>query len=166
MKPYELVIAEAACWGCRTCEVACRQEFNLDGATQRITVDGDESEDPAGGPQFTFRVTLCRHSDEPPRADSCPEGAILRRDDGIVVLTEALCSGCRACVDSCPYDAIAFDEEQQVARKCNLCHHRVDQGLMPACADNVCLSHCIYFGSPEEIEARRPKARAKQTSHL
>jgi len=44
-----------------------------------------------------------------------------------------------------------------VARKCNLCHHRVSHGLMPACADNVCLAHCIYFGSPEQIEAQRRK---------
>jgi len=29
---------------------------------------------------------------------------------------------------------------------------RVDQGLIPACADNVCLAHCIYFGNPDEIK--------------
>jgi hypothetical protein len=28
---------------------------------------------------------------------------------------------------------------------------------MPACADNVCLAHCVYFGSPEDIEAQRLK---------
>jgi Fe-S-cluster-containing dehydrogenase component len=81
----------------------------------------------------------------------------VQREDGIVVLTEELCSGCQACMDACPYEAIAFDAEQSVARKCNLCHHRVDHGLMPACADNVCLAHCIYFGSPEDIEAQRRK---------
>ena len=42
-------------------------------------------------------------------------------------------------------------EEKQKALKCNLCHHRVDQGLLPACADNICLAHCIYFGDPDEI---------------
>jgi Fe-S-cluster-containing dehydrogenase component len=87
----------------------------------------------------------------------CPEEAIVRRKDGIVVLTEELCNGCQACMDSCPYDAVAFDEERSVARKCNLCHHRVDQGLIPACADNICLSHCIYFGSPEDIAGQRQK---------
>lgn len=157
MKPYELVIDEKACWGCRTCEVACMQELNIDGAVQIITVDSDESEAPDGLPQFTFRVNVCRHCDEPPCADACPEEAIVRREDGIVVLTEELCNGCQACMDSCPYDAVAFDEERLVARKCNLCHHRVDQGLIPACADNICLSHCIYFGSPEDIEAQRFK---------
>jgi len=29
---------------------------------------------------------------------------------------------------------------------------RVYKGLIPACADNVCLAHCIYFGDPDEIK--------------
>jgi Fe-S-cluster-containing dehydrogenase component len=157
MKPYELTIDEDACWGCRTCEVACKQEFDLIYGVQLIAVEAQESEAADGRPQFTYRVNLCRHCDEPPCVDACPEGAITKRRDGIVVLDEKSCTGCRACMDSCPYEAIAFDEAGSVAHKCNLCHHRVSHGLMPACADNVCLAHCIYFGSPEEIEAQRRK---------
>lgn len=33
-----------------------------------------------------------------------------------------------------------------------MCHHRVDLGLLPACADNVCLAHCIYFGKADQAE--------------
>jgi Fe-S-cluster-containing dehydrogenase component len=62
-----------------------------------------------------------------------------------VVLDENNCSGCRLCVEACVYHAIAFDEEKGIAQKCNLCHHRVDNGLVPACADHVCLAHCIHF---------------------
>jgi Fe-S-cluster-containing dehydrogenase component len=157
MKPYELTIDEEGCWGCRTCEVACKQEFDLASGVQLIAVEEQESEAADGRLRFTYRVNLCRHCAEPPCVDACPEGAITKRKDGIVVLDDESCTGCRACMDSCPYDAIAFDEEGSVARKCNLCHHRVAHGLMPACADNVCLAHCIYFGSPEEIEAQRRK---------
>ena len=160
MKPYEMVIDEAACWGCLTCEVACKQEFDLNAGVRLVTVEGQESEDAEGRPEFTFRVNLCRHCDEPPCVDACPEDAITQREDGIVVLNDDICTGCEACIDSCPYDAIAFDEENSVARKCNLCHQRVDHGLIPACADNVCLAHCIYFGSPRDIEAQRRKRLA------
>jgi Fe-S-cluster-containing dehydrogenase component len=48
-------------------------------------------------------------------------------------------------MEACPYDAIAFDGDRDVALKCNLCFHRVDKGLVPACADNICPAHCIYF---------------------
>jgi Fe-S-cluster-containing dehydrogenase component len=100
---------------------------------------------------FHYRVNLCRHCDDPPCADACQDDAIRRRPDGIVVLDETLCTGCRACRDACPYDAIDFDETAGVARKCNLCHHRVDSGLRPACADNVCLAHCIHFGDRAQM---------------
>ena len=66
-----------------------------------------------------------------------------------------------------PYDAIMFDEEIGIARKCNLCYDRVTKGLYPACADNVCLAHCIYFGDPEEIEAaiaEKRRTRADRSS--
>jgi Fe-S-cluster-containing dehydrogenase component len=102
-----------------------------------------------GALYFQFRVGVCRHCDDPPCVSACPEQAIARRDDGIVVLDHERCTGCRMCMDECPYDAIAFDEQRGIARKCNLCHHRVEKGLIPACADNVCLAHCIHFGGRE-----------------
>jgi Fe-S-cluster-containing dehydrogenase component len=62
------------------------------------------------------------------------------------------CGSC--CIQACPYDAIAFDQKIGKIQKCNLCYHRVTYGLYPACADNVCLAHCIYFGDPAEIERK------------
>ena len=105
---------------------------------------------------FVFRISVCRHCDDPPCVDACPEEAIDKREDGIVVMEYEKCSGCEACIEACPYDAIAFDEDQGVAQKCNLCRHRVDQGLVPVCADKVCLAHCIYFGDPKEAPQGLP----------
>jgi tetrathionate reductase subunit B len=102
MRKYALLINNELCWGCKTCEVACKQENR--------TAEG------------------------------------VKRADGIVVMDDSLCTGCQACIEACPYDAIDFDHQKGIAQKCNLCHHRVDYGLIPACADNVCLAHCIYFG--------------------
>jgi NADPH-dependent glutamate synthase beta subunit-like oxidoreductase len=70
------------------------------------------------------------------------------------------CGSC--CIQACPYDAIFFDEYGAKAQKCNLCYNRVINGLYPACADNICLSHCIYFGDPAEIEEKiREKRKAR-----
>ncbi|MBW1945473.1 MAG: 4Fe-4S dicluster domain-containing protein [Deltaproteobacteria bacterium] len=164
MKTDELIIDHESCWGCRACEVACKQENRDPVGVRLIKVLEDGPRIIDGRLDFTFRVNACRHCDEPACVEVCPEEAISKRDDGIVVMDDEKCAGCRLCIDECPYDAIEFDSDRDVARKCNLCFHRVDNGLIPACADNVCLGHCIYFGDPDEIKreiaqkhARRPR---------
>ena len=145
MPKYEVVIDQHLCWGCRTCEVACKQENRAADGVKLISVQEPGAGLNDGRPDSVFHVNLCRHCDDPPCVQACPEEAIRKRDDGLVIMDYDLCSGCRACIDECPYEAIAFDKEKSIAQKCNLCHHRVDNGLIPACADNVCLAHCIHF---------------------
>jgi len=152
MKTYALEINHKACWGCLTCEVACKQENRAADGVKLISVSEEKPEMIDGKLNFVFRVNLCRHCDEPPCAGACPEEAITKRSDGIVVMDYGLCSGCQACIEACPYDAIDFDDEKGIAQKCNLCHHRVDRGLIPACADNVCLAHCIDFGDAKALK--------------
>jgi len=149
MKPYTLIIRHDHCWGCRTCEVACKQENGAPKGIRLISVWQDGPRMMDGRMNVMFRVNVCRHCEDPPCVDACPEEAISKREDGIVVMEDERCSGCESCVDACPYNAIDFDGSKGVARKCNLCHHRVDRGLIPACADNICPAHCIYFGDPD-----------------
>ncbi len=145
MKQVALKIDHELCWGCRACEVACKQEMNPPEGVALVRVLEDGPREENGRLHFVFQVKTCRHCDEPPCAEACPEGAIHKREDGIVVLDLEQCTGCQSCVEACPHDAIAFDAHLGIARKCNLCCHRVDKGLLPACADNVCLAHCIHL---------------------
>ena len=159
MSKYRLIIDDVACWGCMTCEVACKQEHNAPDGVKLISIFekglsavDDESD-------VIFQSNICRHCDDPACVESCPEGAIVQRDDGIVILNEETCTGCKICLDACPYQAVSFDAQNNVARKCNLCYHRIDNGLIPACADNVCLAHCIYFGDPDDIQRQIDEKR-------
>jgi Fe-S-cluster-containing dehydrogenase component len=145
MSGYEIEIDHALCWGCKTCEVACKQENRAPDGVKLICVEENGPRLNDDRLEFSFRVNLCRHCDDPPCADVCPEEAIQKRDDSIVVMDYDLCTGCQACMDACPYAAIDFDDERDIANKCNLCYHRIDKGLIPACADNVCPAHCIRF---------------------
>lgn len=163
MSNLKVVFDEKGCWGCRACEVACKQEnnpFAYDSYGPQkpesvcylsVREDGPKYVD--GKHDLIWRVTICRHCDSPPCAGACPEGAITKDGEtGIVLLDKQACSGCGACIDACPYDAITLHEATQKAMKCDLCYDRVINGLIPACADNVCLAHCVYFGDEKEID--------------
>ncbi len=145
MPKYALTIDHELCWGCRTCEVACKQEHHAPDGIRFIAIKEDGPRMIEDKLAFVYHVNVCRHCEAPECVDACPEEAIVKRDDGIVVLDEQICSGCQLCIDACPYDAIAFNTAKDIAQKCNMCHERVDKGLYPACADNVCLAHCIHF---------------------
>jgi Fe-S-cluster-containing dehydrogenase component len=151
MSRLAVVIDQASCWGCKACEVACKQENQVPGGVKLIHVGDNTPKKINGKLEFSFQVNTCTQCEAAPCIDDCPFAAITRRPDGIVVLDGDNCTGCRLCIDACPTDAIHYDQSQNLARKCNMCHHRVDQGLIPACADNICLARCIYFGDPEEI---------------
>jgi len=152
MKKYALKIAEAECWGCKACEVACKQEHKTSVDINFIKIIEEWGKKEDGSPDFIFRARICRHCENPACVDACPAEAIRKRDDGIVILDSDVCTGCGSCIEACPYNAISLDESQGKAKKCNMCYHRVDNGLIPACADNVCLAHCIYFGDARKID--------------
>ncbi len=80
-------------------------------------------------------------------------GATYKRPDGAVLIDKSLCIGCGKCIDACPYGVRSFDPfvkagkdpEKQAADKCDLCVHRLDNGLEPACV-NTCQGRARIFG--------------------
>jgi len=68
-----------------------------------------------------------------------------KRPDGIVDFDKSICIGCKACIAACPYDAIFINPEDHSAEKCNLCAHRLDVGLEPACVV-VCPTQALLVG--------------------
>lgn len=161
-----LVIDLERCIGCEACTVACQKEHQGTTGFMRVKTQDSPRKDLPGGVypllRMTFMPLVCNHCSRPPCADACPVGAIEKRGDGAVMLDQATCDGCRACLDACPYAAILFDDDKAVAEKCNLCAHRIDKGLAPFCVV-CCEGQALHFGNlndPDD-EAGRLAGRAR-----
>ena len=153
VKEYALIVNTEDCVGCSTCEVACKQEHNLSIGPRWIRVYPDGPRKIGSKLQLRYIVTHCIHCNRPSCKDVCPVNAISKRQDGIVIIDEKICNGCRDCIEACPLGVMQFDGERGVAQKCDLCVGRLDSGLQPACVA-ACPSHCIYFGDIKEITKR------------
>jgi len=92
-----------------------------------------------------IRSERCNHCDNPPCVFVCPCGASYKqKGTGIVLVDHNVCSGCKACIAACPYDA-RFIHPKGYADKCTFCEHRVKKGLLPGCA-STCPTKAINFG--------------------
>jgi Fe-S-cluster-containing dehydrogenase component len=93
---------------------------------------------------------LCMHCNEPECEKVCPTKATTKREDGIVIVDDTKCIGCRYCMQACPYGQRYYNEDLQpyfggpltifeevsygqhkrgVVRKCTFCSHRIDEGV-------------------------------------
>ncbi len=165
MQQLALIIDHYACYGCLACEVACKQENGADYGVKLIELREDGPRMMNGKLDFVYDVNACLHAacEDTPCIDVCPVDVIDITDEGIVVMESDDCIGCDVCVPECPTDAIRINKNLGVTEKCNLCRHRVAEGLIPACADNICLAHCIYFGEKAEIEEKIAAKRNTRT---
>jgi Fe-S-cluster-containing dehydrogenase component len=141
---YALVIDTTKCAGCGACKAACHLQNQLPGDASyiHILVKGTES-------NSRFVPVQCQHCAKPPCAKVCPAGATYRRDDGVVLVDQKLCVGCKYCEVACPYQARIFDEERGIAEKCWLCLDRVLEGKNPACVE-ACIMGARSFGRQDD----------------
>ena len=161
-----MLLDETKCMACRGCQVACKQwnqlpgeETGFDGTYQNpprlsaktwTLIQFIEPEDFDKNPRWLFRKQQCLHCTDASCAQVCPTGAIQKRENGIVYINQEICTGCKYCVQVCPFGVPHIDHESGMAMKCWLCMDRVENGMQPACA-KACPTGAIRFGKREEI---------------
>lgn len=149
---YGFVINNKTCIGCHACSVACKSENEVPLGVNRTWVKYVEKGEFPNS-RRTFQVTRCNHCANPPCVRICPVTAMYQRADGIVEFDPAVCIGCKACMQACPYDAIYIDPETHSAAKCHYCSHRTDIGLEPACVV-VCPTQSIIAGDLDDPNSK------------
>lgn len=141
MEKVTLIINKKDCMGCHACEVACKQEHRLGVGPRLVQVIEKISQ---------YVPIYCHHCSKPPCKEACPVDAISRNEQGIVLINNDLCIGCRDCIQACPFGAMQFDENSEVALKCDLCIDRLMENNEPACV-SVCPTGCIRFRQEKNI---------------
>lgn len=160
MKKPGFFVDSASCSGCKACQMACQDKNDLKGGRKwrRVYEIGGGGWRKDGQAWLADLVAYnlsiaCNHCEKPLCLDGCPSRAIVKRDDGIVIIDGSKCLGCRYCEWSCPYGAPQFDEDAGVMTKCDLCVDLVDQGGTPACV-RACPMRALDFGEIEDLREK------------
>lgn len=170
---WAMLVDIEKCIGCGSCVRACQKENDVpDGYYRtwieryRVTeVNGVESiqvDSPDGGKngfpavdipgaKEFFVPKMCNHCADSPCTQVCPVGATFESPDGVVLIDQKYCLGCRYCVQACPYGCRFIDPRTDTAQKCTLCYHRITKGLTTACCE-VCPT-----GARQLADLKNPK---------
>ena len=172
MKKWNLVIDCARCHDCNDCFLADKDEFvgndflpysvaqPWSGHRWRNIHRRERGQHPIV--QVCYLPKPCMHCDEPPCMKQAPEGAIYKREDGLVIIDPVKAKGHRELVNTCPYGAIWWNEEAQVAQKCTGCAHLIDAGWTETRCSQVCPTDAIKFYLANDEEMARIAANPCQ----
>jgi Fe-S-cluster-containing dehydrogenase component len=155
------------CIGCDSCSIACKSENNTrplsspmpfkngrgvlpDHVSYRWVVKKEGGVYP--NPSLTFVTSACNHCKHPACLASCPvvPNAISKRDDGIVLINQDDCIGCKNCIQACPYGAPQFNSQTEKVEKCTFCVHRLEAGFLPACV-TTCVGNALHLVEDFEV---------------
>jgi sulfite dehydrogenase (quinone) subunit SoeB len=171
-KKLGLVIDLDTCVGCHACAVSCKQ-WNAGGIAGPLTDEQPYGKDPSGvwfnrvhsyeiaatsacastgsiaaeaaQPAMTLHFPRsCLHCETPACVTVCPTGASYKRaEDGIVLVDEDKCIGCKLCSWACPYGAREYSAVEGVMKKCTLCVDRIYNEQLPeADRQPACVQAC------------------------
>ncbi len=129
--------------------------------------------------KITILPMLCQHCENPPCCDVCPTGASFRREDGIVMVNQHTCIGCRYCMMACPFKARSFVHENLTEQltnaprgkgcveSCNFCVGRLDAGKEMTTCEEACIDEghqAISFGNLANTSSRVNKSLKNSSS--
>jgi Fe-S-cluster-containing dehydrogenase component len=174
MARYGLAIDLNRCTGCYACIVACKSENSTLPGVSWIRIDEKEEGE---FPRVTrsYVPMFCMQCSEMPCAQVCAAGAITQGDGGIIFIDQesCICGDVKPCLAACPFEVLVDNQGKRsyfpdyltpheeeayaphhsaVVEKCNLCHHRISAGLLPACVQ-TCPTQAMIFGDLDEKQS-------------
>ena len=164
------------CTACKACSVACKAWNDLPAEKTQL-IKGYQSQGnftpttwtymslhekyENGKMNWLFFKHQCFHCADPACMKVCPVGAISKTaESGYTLIDQEKCIGCGYCTIACPWGVPKTDPEKKKTSKCTGCIDRVENGILPACAQ-TCQPGAIQFGEHAEMLAKA-KARLEE----
>jgi len=165
-RKFVMVVDLAKCANARKCVDACQEGHYLPKDHEWIKIYYMKDA-PNSAPYWFPRP--CFHCDNPMCVSVCPVGATYKRSDGIVLVDNERCIGCKFCMTGCPYSARVFHwkkpeveqpdveyspetnvpAEEGTVGKCVWCADLLRKNKLPRCV-SACPMGAIYFGDQVE----------------
>ena len=160
-KQRYLVIDVNLCHDCNNCFIACKDEFAMNEWLPYSKAQprhghrwmNIERKERGQFPRIdcVFLLMPCQHCQDASCVKENPD-CIQRRDDGVVLIDPAKAKGKKGVLESCPYGAIYWNEEEDIPQKCTMCAHLLDKDWdMPRCAHS-CPTGAMAFYTLEKAE--------------
>ncbi len=167
-KKFVMVVDLSRCKNARKCVSACQKWHYRPEDKEWLTVK--LMKDSEKGAPYWF-PKQCFHCDNPPCVKVCPVNATFKRQDGLVLIDNERCIGCKFCMAACPYSTRVFNWNDPVipdevknqpysaetgvpakvgtVEKCDFCPDRAREGQLPPCVE-ACPNGVFYFGDENE----------------
>ena len=165
MKKWNLLIDVAKCFNCNCCTLACHDEYHDNehpGVAAGMPKHGQnwfriEQRETGVVPmvEVSYLPTTCNHCDDPPCLAAAHDGAVVKRDDGIVIIVPEKARGQRQIVDACPYGAVYWNEEKQLPQAWPFDAHLLDQGWKRTRGAQACPTRAMQVLQVEDAEMKR-----------
>lgn len=169
MKKWNMIIDVAECTNCQLCTLSAMDEYvgnDWPGYAAPMPKHGhrwiDILQKERG--QFPFMdiayvPTMCNHCDDAPCIKAAgDDGAIRKRDDGIVIIDPEKAKGRKELVDACPYGHIWWNEELQLPQAWPFDAHLIDQGWTQTRGQQACPTGAMRSVKIEDEEMARMAA--------
>lgn len=138
MTKWNLIIDVEKCEDCNNCFLACKDEHvdnEWPGYTDSQPLHGHRwinilRKERGQYPliDVAYLPVPCMHCDTAPCIKAAKNGALYKREDGIVLIDPDKAKGQKGILKACPYEALWWNDEKDVPQKCTLCAHLLDEG--------------------------------------
>jgi Fe-S-cluster-containing dehydrogenase component len=158
----------ARCDNCRLCFLAVKDEYignDHPGVSAAQPVLGHNWLDIKRKERGTYPIVqarflpvMCNHCDDAPCMKAARDGAVRKREDGIVIIDPEKSKGQKQIVESCPYGAISWNEEKQIPQAWPFDAHLLDEGWTRTRGEQACPTQVFRTIKVDDAEMQRLRA--------